>query len=184
LKHANSLHLLFNDGVLVSLQETDFVTRLAEQHRAAPSEFQILQALKDFIQENILFIGDNSRKRTIQKVLERIAEISDVPLMATITALDHKSKLLTETFYSSTAFSTFEHGVILFNPIETTSNTKNTKTVETILSLSKKKRMKATGFSQNSQDVAAGIICLQHFCYQNRLFLPNFSTKKRKKSAS
>ena len=185
LQHANSLHLLFNDGVLVSLQETDFVTRLAEQHRAAPSEFQILQALKDFIQENVLFLGDISRKRTIQKVLERILEISDVPLMATITALDHESsKLLTERFYSSTAFSTFENGVILFNPIETTSKAENTRMIETILSVSRKKRMKATSFSQNSEDVAAGIICIQHFCHQSRLFLPKTPTKKRKKSTS
>lgn len=183
LNHTNFLHLLFNDGVLVSLQESDFVTQLAEQHRAAPSEFQILHALKDFIHKNALFIGSNSRKRTFKSVLKRIGEISDVPLVATIALGQKSSNVITEKFYSSTDYSTFENGVVFFNPIETSSREENVKMIEIMLSTSCKKRMKTAVYSQNSIDIAAGIVCIQHFCYQSRLFFPNTS-RKRKKSCS
>jgi hypothetical protein len=183
LNHTNSLHLLFNDGVLVSLEEGDFVTQLAEQHRAAPSEFQILQALKDFIHDKKYFIGDKGRKRTMKKVFERIDDISDTPLMATI-ALDHgSSKDLIKKFYTSQDISMFENGIALFHPIDTFSEKENKKMMEAIFSTSSKRGMTAAVYSQRAIDAAAGIICIQHFCYQSRLFLPT-TARKRKLSTS
>jgi len=45
IHHTNSLRLVFDDGIVVLLEERRFVDQLASQHRAAPSEHQILAAL-------------------------------------------------------------------------------------------------------------------------------------------
>jgi hypothetical protein len=45
ISHTNMLHLVFDDGFVVALKERNFVEKLASQHQAAPSEFQILTAL-------------------------------------------------------------------------------------------------------------------------------------------
>eukprot|EP00934_Nitzschia_sp_Nitz4_P006539 Nitzschia sp. Nitz4//scaffold3_size479765//288107//289697//NITZ4_000120-RA/size479765-exonerate_est2genome-gene-1.198-mRNA-1//1//CDS//3329550818//6529//frame0 len=45
--HANSLCLLFEDGVVIYLTEREFVGHLANKHQAAPSEHQILKAIQE-----------------------------------------------------------------------------------------------------------------------------------------
>ncbi|KAJ3262459.1 hypothetical protein HDU77_000309 [Chytriomyces hyalinus] len=42
---STKLTLLFQDGLALTLDQSELVTTLAEQHQAAPSEFQILRAL-------------------------------------------------------------------------------------------------------------------------------------------
>lgn len=41
----NTLTIVFEDGLVLSLEQEDFLTFLAYQHQAAPCEYQILQAL-------------------------------------------------------------------------------------------------------------------------------------------
>ena len=48
----NTLTLWFTDGQYLSLQQNELVTLLAEKHQAAPSEFQILNALQDQLLTN------------------------------------------------------------------------------------------------------------------------------------
>jgi hypothetical protein len=61
VSHTNKLHLIFDDGVCISLSETEFVRKLASQHEAAPSEFQILKALVEKIED------DDKSKSTLTK---------------------------------------------------------------------------------------------------------------------
>jgi hypothetical protein len=55
---------LFNDGVRISLSQKEFTSALAEKHRAAPSERQILEELCDRRDALMSFPDNNSVNQT------------------------------------------------------------------------------------------------------------------------
>lgn len=181
LNHTNSLHLLFEDGVFISLQELDFVTRLAEKHHAAPCEFQILQELITFIQENNVVIAEKSRRRLYGRVFDRIQAISAAPITTAVVFGD-VSESLSDSFYSPARNFLTHQGIVLFKPIFSYSTEMNKKVLKSISAATRKRGFKtliSKSIVQSSIDVAAEITCIQHLCYQERLFLYDSGERKR-----
>ena len=106
IRHTNRLQLVFDDGVVVALNERDFVEKLARQHQAAPSEFQILTALVHEIERqskvqappprskktkprNNKAIGDGggegwSRKKLAKRLVRSVVKSSPIPVTCTV----------------------------------------------------------------------------------------------------
>ena len=105
ISHTNMLHLVFDDGVVVALKEREFVEKLASQHQAAPSEFQILTALVQEIERQSKLqappplskktkpsnnaIGDGgcdgwSRKKLAKRLVRSVVKSSPIPVTCTV----------------------------------------------------------------------------------------------------
>ncbi|KAL3815522.1 hypothetical protein ACHAXA_007378 [Cyclostephanos tholiformis] len=65
----NILTFLFLDGVEISLSQKEFTSALAEKHRAAPSERQILEELCDRRDASTAIPGKKSVKQTCKDIL-------------------------------------------------------------------------------------------------------------------
>jgi hypothetical protein len=195
---SNRLTLVFEDGQAVTLEQDELVTSLAEQHQAAPSEYQILKALKDKLGKvvasavqdwktravailNGLIIKDNMTKP--RYILNTEAKCNDRDLSRLFCNMspEHASEkndsawVLVSIGPRSTALDDMEKSV-----------------------LRACRRMKVPvihhpTLSSSCQDrEAATITMIQHFCYQNRLFgmlrreldSASQTSKKKKKRSS
>jgi hypothetical protein len=190
--HKNSLYLVFEDGVVVSLHEGEFVSALAEQHQAAPCEYQILTALKEKLADASPPDGGWSKKLAIQ-AFQNISSASSLPVTCTVSIEpDAPTNSLAESFYSlGSSNQTRDHAIVLVLDILPTSKQrdKTRKIQDSFLRASYKanipvlRQTLVTGACQDRE--ASTVIALQHFCYQSRMFAscqhdPR-SGKKRKK---
>ena len=189
--HKNSLNLVFEDGVVVALHEGEFVAALAEQHQAAPCEYQILTALKEKLATASTPDGKWSKKLAIQ-TFQKISDASSLPVTCTVSIEPDAPNSLAESFYSlESSNQTRDHATLIVLDILPTSQQqdKARKIQDHFLRASYKanipvlRQTLASGACQDRE--ASTIIALQHFCYQNRMFAscqhdPR-SGKKRKK---
>ena len=254
--HTNTLTLIFSDRLVVNLNESDFVNALAEQHQAAPCEFQILTALKGKVENEVSSTSSpwsSKTKKFALQVLTRITSASKIPVTSTIPITTSNSKgigveggNLIDPFYfhddgeihihkdgtsTSSAASTNpvsmkqhhrHHSVVTIIYMDENSpegktmmgnsqhesknnergngekqqlgeDARNGGLVEAFIRASKKLDIPVMRqpqiVSQCDDWIAATIVALQHFCYQNRLFLPfpkaspgqTYTSKKRKR---
>jgi hypothetical protein len=199
--HTNTLTLVFDDGASLYLTEESFVSSLATQHQAAPTEFQILAAVRALLNTNSNPPDDWNRKELAAKVVERIIQSSPIPVTATIS-ISHgegEDKELLRQFYSSAETNDYTHtstnSVIAILSM-TSNNNKNVLGNPTAAKIGKVHRAIVSSAEKHTSSAvhdsilsggtdyeAACIICLQHFLYQHRLFLKTtkLGGKKRKK---
>ena len=189
--HENSLNLVFEDGVVVALHESEFVAALAEQHQAAPCEYQILTALKEKLATASPPDGNWSKTLAIQ-AFQNISIASSLPVTCTISIELDAPNSLAESFYSlESSNQTRDHAIIIVLDILAPSQQqdKARKIQDYFLRASHKANipvLRAALVAGACQDrEASTIIALQHFCYQSRMFAscqhdPR-SGKKRKK---
>jgi hypothetical protein len=126
ISHTNKLHLVFDDGAVVVLTEREFVEKLASQHQAAPSEFQILKALVQEIdrqsksreppppsskaKNNNGDCGGWSRKKLAKRLVKSVVKSSPIPVTCTVGIESNGTDELVSRFYghSSTVVSNEE----------------------------------------------------------------------------
>ena len=197
--HKNSLALLFDDGVAMYLGEEEFVSEMAEQHQAAPSEYQILTALLKRIRVcKVPEDGSWSYKKMAALWIDKMIASSPISVKCTIGVNNHSANShLVENFYS--LHNGIQHVDSFIAVIDMDAfrqgraEKKERKIYRALLRASTKKNRLPTmeqslvdlsGLSV-SDAAASSIIALQHFCYQNRAFLPmdssDSSLKKRKR---
>jgi len=115
VSHSNMLHLVFDDGVVVTLTEREFVGKLANRHQAAPSEFQILSALVQEISHqsksqmppppsskrsrNESECGGWSRKKLAKRLVKSVTKASPIPITCTVGIESNATNELTSRFY-------------------------------------------------------------------------------------
>lgn len=211
VSHTNTLHLVFDDGICIYLSETSFVRKLASQHQAAPSEYQVLRALVEEIgqQSNHIITRMNtdlptgskmwSRKKLAKCLTNAIFASSPVPVTCTIglKTFDGTEEVV-NNFYDfdpSNVEPTRHLGLLLVMdiaaafPSNDRERKKQSKVYRRIMSAAEEANkstlyQRLTPASSCCDFEGASIMALQHFCYQNRVFLANKSqthTKKRKK---
>ena len=187
LLHTNFLHLAFKDGMIVSLQEEDFVRKMGEQHQAAPSEYQILNALKEVILNGKEAISENRSKKKARKVLDRIAEMSSIPIQGLVISDENASREIRTNFYSTESTLNSQRNVVLVQCIgkENENTSGGNKLIKALLAASAKKgipSIKAT-ITEPSIDVGAVVTCMQQFCYQDRIYIDRRERDSRKRKA-
>lgn len=199
VNHTNTLTLVFDDGVTLYLQEDVFVAKLASQHQAAPSEYQILNALRALLDMKEPLDDGWSKKELASKVISSIVESSSEVITSTISIIkgEGNTRQLSQPFFQ-TRLSGKKDGlnvdpcksalvVMDINKrISSGSTNKHSKMLRAILSAASKQQISciSTSVVDNVLDFeASSITCVQHFLYQNRLFLTpsnNLAGKKRK----
>ena len=111
IRHTNTLRLVFEDGVIVVLNEREFVEQLASKHQAAPSEFQILKALIDEIDRQSKSEappppsskGDGwSRKKLAKRLVKSILQTSPIAVTCTVGIESKATDELVSRFYDHT----------------------------------------------------------------------------------
>jgi len=186
LGHINTLTFVFDDGVVLRLSEGEFVSKLASQHQAAPSEHQILSALRELLDAQGPPTDGWSNKALSNKVVEQTNHSSSLPATLTISLSPGTSDSLSSNFYSGkgSADGIMHDAVIAILDIQKTNldtlegRRKNRKIHTSILRASEKLNIPTFAASPvlNAGDYeAASITCLQHFLYQNRLLVKNAS---------
>lgn len=196
--HVNTLTFVFDDGVVSRLSEETFVSKLASQHQAAPSEHQILAALcaclKDQQPSTTARNDDWNKKSQAREVLQQIVHSSSVPVTATISISTGGSNQLSTNFYMADDTAKDHKSIVALLDIQNTTGRtdkmnprKDRKIQRAFLGASEKMKIATCVESPVSNGVdydAASITCLQHFLYHNRLFLDHSkattSGKKRK----
>ncbi len=116
IHHTNSLRLVFEDGVVVALDEREFVEKLASKHQAAPSEFQILTALIDEIDRqskaqepppaSSKAAKEWSRKKLAKRVVKSVLHTSPIAVTCTMGIEATATDELVSRFYDHAASMT------------------------------------------------------------------------------
>jgi len=121
VSHTNVLHLVFDDGVIVSLKEREFVERLASQHQAAPSEYQILTALiqeidhQSQLQPPLVASTKQcsggihpvwSRKKLAKRLVKEVVKSSPIPITCAIGIESSSTNEIVSHFYDHTTTGT------------------------------------------------------------------------------
>jgi hypothetical protein len=188
--HINTLHLLFDDGVVIRLLETDFVEKLAVRHKAAPSENQVLAALVQEICDQTLNDSGScsqwSKKKLSKSLIHKVVEDSYIPVTLAIGISSDSAMDLVARFYdgnSQISRSKDHHsGVIMIMDIgestkqqgdEGTTKHEQRRIYHRLLSackdvhiLTSQQRIVQTSCPDYE---AATIIALQQLCYQKRV---------------
>ncbi|OQR88556.1 hypothetical protein THRCLA_22843 [Thraustotheca clavata] len=165
---STSLSFLFQDGKTLTLKQDELVNSLAEQHQAAPSEYQILNAFCKMLLTN--------------KDQQDVSHLLNAPsLIALNVHLEDKDvDTLSTGIYNGTIDFKSQNILVLL------SLTKKHPGHKTIVKACLKADIPLKECSilpsMNSFQDAAGatVTILQHFIYQNRLFC-YFSTLANKK---
>jgi len=196
--------LVFLDGQHVTLQQREWVSALAEQHRAAPSEHQVLKALVDRLDvasgvTTSALSWDNKKALRILNGLLEGGNATDKRHV--IYFKKNAGTDLTQRFYqhpttasSQTSFSTTNTDIWALLPIRNNHDPQAaakmqssflqvfqqdpTWTVheQSVLAANQTDDDKALTSRENCEDwEASSIITLQHFLYQDRLFLDSSS---------
>ena len=87
--------------------------KMGEQHQAAPSEYQILNALKEVILNGKEAISENRSKKKARKVLDRIAEMSSIPIEGLVISDENASREIRTNFYSTESTLNSQRNVVL-----------------------------------------------------------------------
>jgi hypothetical protein len=198
-QHRNSLYLVFDDGIVIHLEESKFVAELANQHQAAPSENQILSALVGEIQRQSQTSSVSthescwSKKKLSKSLIKSVVENSTTPVSCAIGVERNASFDLIIRFYGQHLKSTVEcshhHGVVgIMDLGDNEGNGKPRRIYRELLSATRKRSIPTLEQSlvrgPCEDREAASIIALQHFCYQNRFLLDSKDSSKASKIVS
>jgi hypothetical protein len=178
--HTNTLTLLFEDGVVINLTEEGFVAALANQHQAAPCEFQILQALMEKVSAaanpEILW----SKKSRAMEILQTITATSLLPVTCTVSIESKAPAHVARRFYDleeseSSAYTKMRTAIVILDIASVPQGQNKTRKIqEALLRASAKLNipvLRQSVVADSCQDQeACTVIALQHFCYQSRLF--------------
>jgi hypothetical protein len=168
----NTLTLWFTDTIYLTLPQNELVTVLAEKHQAAPTEFQILQAIQDQLVNNKARTGNASTM--VNSILS-----ASTPRFLLDMNTSTKSLCLTNLFYQ------FSHdddavnddcggtAVVLLAMQSADDKCREAKALFHEAAQIKKIPVLECSFRETEfQDLEASTITmLQHFCYQG-LFFP------------
>ncbi|KAG7361493.1 hypothetical protein IV203_036594 [Nitzschia inconspicua] len=214
--HTNILYLVFDDGIVLCLTEAYFVSKLASDHKAAPSENQILGALVQEIKHqtssnslSTSFESDGSwsKKEMAKNLISHVLRESRVPVTCSISVDSTSPMELVHRFYRSVPqeleSGDLHFGLLLILKIEASStqltNVEQSTTKDStrmhrrLMSACRKLNIPMLQQSIVKEPCcdheAATIIALQHFCYQNRVYLntsslETSSKRKRKRKLS
>jgi hypothetical protein len=189
--------MVFQDGIVVHLNEEDFVSKLASTHQAAPSEYQILTALIQEIensQRNVprISLSKNgethwSKKKAAKSLVRHVVKNSPVQISCAI-GVDFLSgnSNLTDRFYSSsielatTSTEEPDRGLLMVLEVAPSidqgggAGSKPSKLYHELLSAAQNLDISVIHEAvvpPNCLDrEAASIVAIQQFCYQNRVF--------------
>ncbi len=225
--HSNTLCLIFSDRVVVHLSEEGFVQKMAERHQAAPSEYQVLNTLKETMDSTSTTMSGSTSSSTVQGsmknkkmakfILGAIEDKLPIPITSMICLGEipvGKSKrpsssdslgsssdpmMLTRRFYSDEKQShdtnnASDRGIIallsvgmdskksIFARSDSDTDTADAKSssldegkfIKALISASAKRNIvihhETMCMQKAIQDrEAASIVCVQHFCHQNRI---------------
>jgi hypothetical protein len=206
--HINTLHLIFDDGVVICLRETDFVEKLAMNHKAAPSENQILTAL---VQEICVQTRDNpfsstpkndgqwKKKKLSKSLVQKVVEDSFIPVTLAIGISSDAAMDLVTRFYDGNfeAPRSKDHyyGLIVILNIgrqndEVTTKHHQRSIYHRLLSACTQLQIPTSQQKMVQSSCpdreAATIIALQQLCYQRRVLLetriqPKLHVEKKRK---
>jgi hypothetical protein len=180
----NGLTIVFEDGVDLSLEQDELVKSLAEQHQAAPSEYQILHALCKKRDEAVLrrdHEGEWSLSRA-DALLQRAMQCEDalcLPSFVLDSSFDANAgpKRLMSTLYSSESqLSSASSGqlLLLLRIRDDTGEVAPVERVNLLKEACERRGIPVLRESLMSRAVqdeeAATVTLLQHFIYQGRLF--------------
>ncbi|CAJ1915657.1 unnamed protein product [Cylindrotheca closterium] len=188
----NYLHLMFRDGVTLELNEAAFVSKLANKHQAAPSEYQILAALKENIDTASSKANDLSEKKLAKKVMQQVMK-DEQEEKCLIHGLNSKiaDSSLSANFYREEEPKRSEgRTVVLLLELDANSREKGQAISTTYDALVRAARKTSSPFLEGplfdcdcEDQEAASIIALQHFCNQNKLFTMKQASNKRKRDS-
>ena len=195
--HSNELRLIFEDGLTVYLEEGRFVANLANKHQAAPCEYQILTALKESIDATSspmkAEINKWSKKKLAHKILSEILKSSKLQSFFVLGISLKAPRDISHQFYlrgESTRTASRDIVVLLDIPksaIQEEPPSKPRKIIRAFSHAAEKLKVPMILQSLVNSDTpdyeAATIIALQHFCYQNKIFLeePKMKTSSKRK---
>ena len=172
----NRLHLVFKDGTYLSLTQDELVSKLAEQHQAAPCEFQILKALEQRLSDASKDSSDTVILSKVAKsISKRIRKDSVPPYRIVLTRSGESgTRNFVHNFYAT---STPDHEesngtYLLTQQLEHTPES-TTFTTAFIARFTKKepKTLLINGefCDACTDEIAASITMMQHIAYQNCL---------------
>jgi len=190
----NELTILFEDGVVITLKQDELVTSLAEQHQAAPCEYQILQALCKKRDETVASSnhGDWNAKRADELLQSILSEDqSSLPTFALDTTEEEdtgKGGLVTSVYSSVSNTVAINGGQLVLllrirdDGVGVTNSTELTMQVKEACERRCIPVLRESLVTQVVQDKeAATVTMIQHFIYQGRLFpaLEDVKSKQR-----
>ena len=180
LAHVNTLTFVFDDGVVLDLSEETFVSKLASQHQAAPSEYQILAAIRSLLDTQSPPPGEWTNTSLALQVVDRMVESSPQPIQFTINLSPGGNNKLTEKFFAADGTNGKSLNTVMaildiqkegFVAESTPQRTRQLH--RAILAACEKQQVPVFDESivtYGEDYEAASITCIQHFLYQNRLF--------------
>lgn len=215
----NIVTLVFLDGTYITLRQKEWVSSLAEQHQAAPSEYQVLKALIERIQEHKPDAPSKSTPvvvwdQRVPWILDQLLVASDDTAASSARNVIHlqsdAASDVTQQFYTQTEIT----------PYPKSSDSNTTQSIWALMSIAsstsqgddkglqevqkaflrvfdKEPRWNlshqsvlaaASGSTETHNSSCCGdweassITMLQHFIYQDRLFLGEGSSQKGKTS--
>lgn len=190
----NTLTLWFTDGQYLTLQQNELVTLLAEKHQAAPTEFQILQALQD----QLLAKSSEPSEDSATSILNSILAGSVPRVLLDLDLAASSSLCLTDLLYQyepgDETNGTISGGnALILLSMQTTNDVQYCLQAKKLFREASQARdipiLPCSFRETNFQDFEASTITmLQHFCYQGLLFpfiqqqLNLYSSKQDKKS--
>jgi len=170
----NRLHLLFKDGRYLTIQQDELISQLAEQHQAAPCEFQILSALRKRVA-----VVMNSSMSSIQwnKVAESLVKLikkGSPPPFRVISTVSSVATNFLEDFYCNDPDGCTSRGsYILLIALESSSDLSKSFEDAFLATWTEKEPdvMILKGyFAEACLDApASSITIMQHIAYQGRL---------------
>jgi hypothetical protein len=172
----NRLTLVFEDGQAVTFEQDELVTSLAEQHQAAPSENQILNALQAKIKKVAAPAVQDWKTRAVA-VLERLVLEDNMTKPRYILNTEAKGsdrdlfRLFCNTDPQHASETNDSAWVLLSIGPRVTALEDMEKNVLRACRKMKVPVIHCPALSSSCQDREAGTITMvQHFAYQNRLF--------------
>ena len=183
----NEMTLVFNDNRCIRLEQEEWVMSLAEQHHAAPSEHQILAALR--------------QKSTSSEMIDIIQATLDQATFLLDMYTGREAPLAHASFLMSEPDRGKSGNVVALLRIRNNGETSNesinaqAKTVRNLCKARNIPIVKTALSSSIDEDTeGATVVILQHLCYQHRL-LPaieqlmnhkknNKQSKKRRKNGN
>jgi hypothetical protein len=177
----------------VHLEESEFVSKLANNHQAAPCEYQILAALKEKINAEPRGEAALGMKKIASRVLKGIVGASREQPSFILGIDSQASRDDPHQFYSEVESSSSQSRnivVLLDVGKQVTQRDENPRKIyRAFVNAAEKVNtpfLKQSFVSKDCQDYeAASIIALQHLCCQNRMFVEESQpSSKRKRSYS
>ena len=169
----NRLHLVFQDGLCVSLQQDDLVAEMAEQHQAAPCEYQILAALRQRVLNSMEDSGKSVKLTKAAKSLaKKIRKESPSPVRI-ISLHSWGTNKFSTNFYASTGMEERPGAYVLFQSLGPLVGGAEGFYAAFLSSFAKKvssvRPVEGLFCHACADSEAASITMMQHIAYQGRL---------------